>query len=427
MVLVTVVKLHSRKKKEIDEAGKGKKSGGNKRRRLDNGDSEVPGEDDACAGLYKAAQTQLENDMKAAGMEGCLPLSFGGGAQSKASRKRKRLLQKETHQDDDGEAEGGREEDAAGCKQAQCSGGKDAVAVDGEEEQVEEQTTITQTMIVDKVRVVYDSDGEVADRIVEKIEIVEEVKPKEKNFAEIENQNSKSTKKKTKYPVPKDVVKYYLQRHVLFDRFEDGIQLDHESWYSVTPQAIAEHIAKRLACDVVVDPFSGCGGNVIQLAMTCKRVIAIDIDPEKIRMAKHNAEIYGVADKIEFIIGNSIDILPRLMADAVFLSPPWGGVKYSRKRFSLEDMLVKGVSGLNLFAKARQVSKNIAYYLPKGTPMEDLTALTPGEPVECEKIFLNKQLKVVTAYYGDLVAPKNQVRDTTSEESTNEQAAGTNT
>lgn len=113
----------------------------------------------------------------------------------------------------------------------------------------------------------------------------------------------------------------------------------------VTPQVIAEHIAKRLSCDIVVDPFSGCGGNVIQLAKTCKHVIAIDIDPEKIRMAKHNATIYGVADKIEWIVGNSIDILPTVKADAVFLSPPWGGVKYSRKHFSLEDMLVKGVSG----------------------------------------------------------------------------------
>jgi trimethylguanosine synthase len=139
--------------------------------------------------------------------------------------------------------------------------------------------------------------------------------------------------------------------------------------------------------------------------MTCKQVIAIDIDPEKIRMAKHNASIYGVADRIEWIVGNSLALLPGLKADAVFLSPPWGGVKYSRKKFSLEDMIVKGVSGLDLFAMARKVSKNIAYYLPRGTPTSALEALAPGEPMECEKIFLNKQLKVVTAYYGDLAAP----------------------
>jgi len=33
-------------------------------------------------------------------------------------------------------------------------------------------------------------------------------------------------------------------------------------------------------------------------------VIAIDIDPVKISCAKHNAKIYGVMDKIEFINGD---------------------------------------------------------------------------------------------------------------------------
>lgn len=32
-------------------------------------------------------------------------------------------------------------------------------------------------------------------------------------------------------------------------------------------------------------------------------VIAIDIDPKKIEMAKQNARVYGVEDRIEFIQG----------------------------------------------------------------------------------------------------------------------------
>jgi trimethylguanosine synthase len=33
-------------------------------------------------------------------------------------------------------------------------------------------------------------------------------------------------------------------------------------------------------------------------------VIAIDVDPVKISCAKHNAKLYGVLDKIEFITGD---------------------------------------------------------------------------------------------------------------------------
>ena len=44
-----------------------------------------------------------------------------------------------------------------------------------------------------------------------------------------------------------------------------------ESWYSVTPEAIAQYTAKRMACRVIVDGFCGAGGNTIQFAMTCDR------------------------------------------------------------------------------------------------------------------------------------------------------------
>ncbi len=85
-----------------------------------------------------------------------------------------------------------------------------------------------------------------------------------------------------------------------------------EGWYSVTPEKIAEHIAERCACGVVIDAFCGVGGNSIQFAFTCERVIAIDINPERLAMAKHNAEVYGVADRIEFILGDYLTLIPTL-------------------------------------------------------------------------------------------------------------------
>lgn len=44
-----------------------------------------------------------------------------------------------------------------------------------------------------------------------------------------------------------------------------------EGWFSVTPEKIAEHIADRCRCDVIVDAFCGVGGNTIQFAFTCER------------------------------------------------------------------------------------------------------------------------------------------------------------
>ena len=41
-------------------------------------------------------------------------------------------------------------------------------------------------------------------------------------------------------------------------------------------------------------------------------VIAIDIDPVKLHCAKHNAKIYGVEDRIEFIQGDFFKLAPTL-------------------------------------------------------------------------------------------------------------------
>jgi 23S rRNA G2445 N2-methylase RlmL len=44
----------------------------------------------------------------------------------------------------------------------------------------------------------------------------------------------------------------------------------------------------------------------------CKHVIAIDIDPQKIDCAQHNASVYGVNDQIDFVVGDFIRLAPHL-------------------------------------------------------------------------------------------------------------------
>lgn len=38
--------------------------------------------------------------------------------------------------------------------------------------------------------------------------------------------------------------KYWCQRRRLFSRFDMGVQLDSEGWFSVTPEIIADHVAQ---------------------------------------------------------------------------------------------------------------------------------------------------------------------------------------
>ena len=57
-------------------------------------------------------------------------------------------------------------------------------------------------------------------------------------------------------PLPASMEKYWEQRYRLFSRFDEGIQMDTEGWYSVTPERIAMHIAKRCAGrGIIIDGF----------------------------------------------------------------------------------------------------------------------------------------------------------------------------
>lgn len=198
--------------------------------------------------------------------------------------------------------------------------------------------------------------------------------------------------------------KYWAKRYRLFSKFDEGIKLDHESWFSVSPEKVAEYTARRCRCDTLIDAFCGAGGNSIRFANTCERVIAIDIDPEKIELAKHNAKIYGVEDRIEFIVADFFSIADRLIGDVIFLSPPWGGPSYVKtETYDLKNIL-HPIGGIKLFEAARRVTENIAYYLPRNVNTLQLPVLAgPGCAVEVEQNFLDNRLIAVTAYFGELI------------------------
>lgn len=101
-------------------------------------------------------------------------------------------------------------------------------------------------------------------------------------FASLDNSNAN----------PKENKKFFSKRYYFFSRFDHGIMLDKEGWYSVTPECIAQYLAQR-AKEVspdhqaweeatgrgkhedsdeelgenevvnVLDAFGGVGGNVI--------------------------------------------------------------------------------------------------------------------------------------------------------------------
>jgi len=204
-------------------------------------------------------------------------------------------------------------------------------------------------------------------------------------------------------PDPSIPVKFWYQRLRLFSKYEEGIKLDTEGWFSTTPELIAKMIARRLGKGIVLDAMCGAGGNVIQCALHGATVIALDINSDRLEMCRHNARIYGVEDRITFICGDAFEKLPKMKADnfkvdAIFLSPPWGGQFYEQTKF---DIRMMPVDGAKLFKLAEDLCGNIAMYLPRNVDVNQVKNLSESG-CEIAKNRLYGKIKSVTCYFGDL-------------------------
>ena len=253
----------------------------------------------------------------------------------------------------------------------------------------------------------------------------------------------------------------------------------------MTPEAIANQIAERCRCDTIIDAFCGVGGNAIAFAKVCERgertsiarrkrvepdfrailVIAIDNSATRLALARHNAAVYGVDHRIEFILGDFISFAKSLQhlsthslsprrrpIDVVFLSPPWGGVDYlsmspskdsqispttpiqgerypgrthsgTGQEYSLSN--VSPLHGAELFQIAKTITPNIAYFLPRNQALEEVSALVgpktsdggqsvannSHEVIEIEEEWMGSKLKALTCYFGGLAQGQEQLWD----------------
>ncbi|KAJ3271401.1 Trimethylguanosine synthase [Terramyces sp. JEL0728] len=188
--------------------------------------------------------------------------------------------------------------------------------------------------------------------------------------------------------LPNNMHKYFHQRYSLFSLF-DHIRIDMEGWFSVTPEQIAIHLSNRLKGGTIIDAFCGVGGNTIQFAKMCDKVIAVDNNKTRLECARHNAMVYGCTN-IEFVHGDYMQL--DLHADKVFLSPPWGGIKYNQDVFRIDDMPIKGTE---IFKRTKKITNDICYFLPRNIQKEELMF----EDAEFEETYLDGRLKSYSVYY----------------------------
>ena len=153
-----------------------------------------------------------------------------------------------------------------------------------------------------------------------------------------------------------------------------------EAWFftrpfAVTPatliprpstERIIEEVLQRLRSEsrmteplTIVDIGTGSGILAITFAasLPAARVIATDISPEAIAVARANAQRHGVSDRIEFVHGSLLEPLvhrtPLVQVDFLVSNPPyisnaeWDGVEMNVRDFEPTMALRAGADGLD--------------------------------------------------------------------------------
>ena len=164
---------------------------------------------------------------------------------------------------------------------------------------------------------------------------------------------------------------FWYQRYYYYEKFDEGIQMDYESWYSVTPEPIAKYIALLTKGKSVIDGFCGSGGNVIQFSKYSSKVYAVDIEEKKLNICKNNCKVYNCQNNIEFIQGDYLTMTGKIEADYVFLSPPWGGIKYKDSDvYSIKKLMVPNI--MDIVKVSLAIAKKILFYVPRNLDLDEL-------------------------------------------------------
>lgn len=218
--------------------------------------------------------------------------------------------------------------------------------------------------------------------------------------------------------------KYWYQRYDIFAKYDNGILLTKELWFSVTPESISKFTAKFINYAfnvkdkntgnrelVVMDAFCGGGGNVIQFLEYSDKIYAIDINSLHLHCTFNNCTVYCERDYLKEHLEllpldwtyvdtplddeddsysplaedeiyadkkKSLETLKKLKEvrfDCIFGSPPWGGPAYIKEKiYDVNNLIPFDLE--KLLKVFLEFTDHIVLFLPKNLDLNQLKEIT---------------------------------------------------
>jgi SAM-dependent methyltransferase len=171
---------------------------------------------------------------------------------------------------------------------------------------------------------------------------------------------------------------------------EGKLSLEKEDLRWATNEQVADWRADRMQCIKIADIGCGIGFQAMSFAKKCERVIAVDIDAQKILAAKANSNKLHFRN-IEFVAGDilSAETIGKIEGcDAIFLDPE----REANEKERLADNMKPNIN--EFLKKCSNITNNIAIEFPPQIK---------SIPFDCETEYasVDGKLNRLTLYFGD--------------------------
>lgn len=236
------------------------------------------------------------------------------------------------------------------------------------------------------------------------------------NLASLRNNLSNSPKRKKEKEAPfnlPEFERFWNQRYVIFERFDEGVKLDEGSWSRTPPEQVSEFVAGKCAgAKVILDGFAGVGGTAIKLAnvSSCVKMVANDFNGKKLGCLLNNAKVYEVECNVE-ISEQEFLAVDRRNVDVVFVQPPCSPEALASKCLSIVDF----EPSLNkILAKCLKLAANMLLLLPPQTSIEalcsclnkcatELKKMRGSCSIKVDKIYFQNEFRYILISFGSIV------------------------
>lgn len=176
---------------------------------------------------------------------------------------------------------------------------------------------------------------------------------------------------------------------------ERRMKFDEYGLYALTPRKFSKPILENIEGEVVIDACCSVGGMTIPMAQMGKKVIAIEIDPKRLALARENAEIFGVQDRVTFVLGDVLEKITTQVADTIFFDGQWMGVvNQPDEKFRLSDFRPNGNEFLS---RCFKVAKSVVFRVPANFDFSDLDQFP--YPYSKEETVVDGRVVAYTIYW----------------------------